>query len=251
MDVIIVDTRITVIVVEDRTSIAVYGGQAPKGIDGIDGNDGDPGADSIFTAKASGAEAAGGIDNEKGITALALASVTGWHEQAIDGGAFIAGSDLTDGGEYVTDETTTNKLVYDAVALDSGATEERYQAKIQAPPGWDLSTIKVKQVWTNEAGASPGDTVELGVRAVAIRDGDPVDSAWGPALVVSDSLEAAGDLQTTAATGPLSPGGTPAAGCTIWLEGYRNTDGADTMAEKCRVARLLVMFKLTNERSGY
>lgn len=177
--------------------------------------------------------------------------LVGWEEMDIDGGAFIAGSDITDGGEYVTVETASNLVAYDGVALDSGATEEKFQFAVKPPRRWDRGPVKFRYEWTGTAGASPGDTVEVGLMIQAIGDGDPLDSAWGTPQVVSDTLLSTGDFQVSPASPELTVSGGPAANDTLFCLGYRNTDGTDDMAEDCVVKKATIMFKLTNEASDY
>jgi hypothetical protein len=149
----------------------------------------------------------------------------------IDAGAMVART--TNGAASGTTETSSNDVMLDYFAFDGGATEEAVQFKIAMPDDWDRGTLKFKFKWSSATGSTAGDTVEWGIRAVAVSNDDALDASWGTAVTVSDTLLAndGADMQISAPTGALTVGGSPALGDMVFFEVYRNTDGTDDMTE--------------------
>ena len=132
-----------------------------------------------------------------------------------------------------TNEYGTNDIDLRYFAFDDGATKERVQFKMIMPEDWDRGTIKAKFYWSSATGSSVADTVEWGIKARAIDDNDAIDAALGTPQVISDTILAASgaDMQRTAATPALTVGNAAGLGDMVVFEVYRNTDGADAMAE--------------------
>ena len=157
----------------------------------------------------------------------------------------------TNGPASATWEYGTNDIDLNILAFDGGAIEERAQFTTIMPADWDRSTVKIKFYWTNASGASAGDTVEWGIKAGAISNGDPIDSTLGTAVTISDTLIADAYLQITSATAVMTVGGTPALGDMIQFEVYRNTDGTDDMTEDAWLLSVLIQYKKTNVVAGW
>jgi len=132
-----------------------------------------------------------------------------------------------------TKEYDTDKPEMRYFAFDSGATKERVQFRKRMPINWATNKITAKFYWSSAASSTAGDTVEWGIKAVALRNSDAIAAAFGTPQVVSDTLLAdnGGDWQASPATPALTIGGTPAAGAMACFEIYRNTDGTDDMTE--------------------
>jgi hypothetical protein len=132
-----------------------------------------------------------------------------------------------------TKEYDTDKPELRYFAFDSGATKERVQFRKRMPINWTLNKITAKFYWSSAASSTAGDTVEWGIKAVALRNHDAIAAAFGTPQVISDTLLAdnGGDMQISPATPALTIGGTPAAGAMACFEVYRNTDGTDDMTE--------------------
>jgi hypothetical protein len=150
-----------------------------------------------------------------------------------------------------TYEYGTNDQEFDYYAFDGGATEERVMFPIAMPDEWDRSTIKIKFYWSSATGSSISDTVEWGIKGVAISNDDALDVAQGTPQTVSDAILATNgaDLQVTAATSALTVGGSPALGDMINFEIYRNTDGTDDMAEDAWLFGVSIQYKRTTSPS--
>lgn len=140
----------------------------------------------------------------------------------------------TDGAAAAAvNEYATNDICLKYFAFGGGATEEAVQFATRMPEDWNLGTIKAKFDWSSASGSTSGDTVEWGLKAVALGDSDVIDEPLGTEQVISDTLLAddGTDLQLTDATPAITVDGTPALGDMIAFEAHRNTDGTDDMTE--------------------
>ncbi|MBI9092307.1 MAG: hypothetical protein JEZ12_24090 [Desulfobacterium sp.] len=158
----------------------------------------------------------------------------------------------TDGAVQLSKEFPNNKTNYDLFMFGSGTTEEAVQVSVVMPSRWDKGPIRFKFYFLNASGASVGDSVEWGARAVAISANESPDSAFGSPVFVSHTLTQAENLHITTASNPLTVGGSPASlGDIVQFEFFRNTDGADDMAEDAYLARVLIQCKLTNDTAEW
>lgn len=163
----------------------------------------------------------------------------------IDAGAMVPAT--TSPAATGTKEYGTNDLDADYFAFDAGATEERVQFKMVMPEDYNNGTVKAKFYWSSATGSTAGDTVEWGIKAVAIDNDGAMDAAKGTAVTVSDTLLAndGADLQISEATGAMTIGGTPALGKLVVFEVYRNTDGTDNMTEDAWLFGVLIQYQQT------
>ncbi len=152
---------------------------------------------------------------------------------------------LTDGAAPKATEYTVNKINLDVLTFDSGATEERAQATFTMPERWDRGPVKVRVFWSNATGASPGDTVEWGIKAAAITDGETLDKTLGAPVYISTPLLIDGGLEISAPTPELTVGGTVHLGDMVQWEIFRNTDGSDTMLQDAYLIGFEIQCKLT------
>ena len=130
-----------------------------------------------------------------------------------------------------TSEYGATTLFLKYFAFDGGGNEERCQFVMKMPPGWDLGTIRAKFHWDSSAGSTPGDTVEMAIQALALGSDDAIDTAFGTAQVISDTLLAQGDMHVTGATPAMTVDGSPARDDMVAFQVTRNTDGTDDMSE--------------------
>jgi len=138
-----------------------------------------------------------------------------------------------------TDGATTGNNEYGTAVTDTDyfafpkATSKRVQFKTRLPIGWDLGTVTAQFDWSSATGSTIGDTCEWGIKAVALRNGDAMNTALGTPQVISDTLLVSDGAQNqaTASTPALTIGGTPAARALCVFEVYRNVAGTDDMTE--------------------
>jgi hypothetical protein len=153
---------------------------------------------------------------------------------------------LTNGcSSQVQKESSTNKMNYVTVDFDH-IVAEYIQWRILLPDSYTGFPFIANFVWTAESGSG---NVRWGIQMCCIGNDDPIDSAWGTAVEVNDTLTAAYDLHTTEDTGNITPAGTPAGGKFLFVRVYR--DATDTVNDTLPVdAQLLgVKLELTMEYS--
>lgn len=134
----------------------------------------------------------------------------------------------------------------DIVTLDFDATTEEYaQFALPMPKSWNEGTITAQFRWSHGATTVNFGTV-WGIQAVAVSDDDAIAVAFGTAQTVTDTGGTTNDLYITAETGPITVGGSPAAGDTVFFRVYRKAaDGADTLAIDARL-HSVVLFITTD-----
>ena len=77
--------------------------------------------------------------------------------------------------------------------------------------------------------------VIFGVQAIALSNDDAIDTAFGTAQTVTDTLITALDVHVTSATSSITIAGTPATDDVIYFQIYRDADaGGDTLAVDAR-----------------
>lgn len=136
-------------------------------------------------------------------------------------------------------ETTTNKV--NIKVLDFDASSDEYACfNVPAPDYWDLSTITAQFYWTASTGS--GDVI-WGLQALARSNDDALDTAYGTAQTVTDTLIATGDEHITSATSAITVGGTPAKGDQVYFRVYRDADnGSDTLSGDARLIAVKIKF---------
>lgn len=138
-------------------------------------------------------------------------------------------------------ESSTNKINYAVLDFDASA-DEYAHFNIPMPKSWNLGTIKFRVQWSTTA--TDTDGVAWGLQAVAIADGDAIDTALGTAVVVTDVAQsAAGDVLTTAISDAVTIAGSPAAGELSFFRLFRDvSDAADVMAEDARLIGIEIFY---------
>lgn len=150
---------------------------------------------------------------------------TGIHQLLLPARCFYTRT--TNGAAYVEFETTTNDVMIPSFDFDPGATNEAIQFGFPAPKSWDESTVTAQFFWTATSGSG---NVIWGIQGLARSDDDALDTAFGTAQEVTDTLIATNDMHVTSATAAMTFGGTPAEGDWLFLQVYRNSASAsDTL----------------------
>jgi hypothetical protein len=136
-------------------------------------------------------------------------------------------------------ETSTNKINYQYLDFDP-ATQKYCQWQFSMPHDYDGGTITAKVKWGAASGA--GDAI-WGIQGVCIGDSVALDSAFGSAVEVTDTLVATADLQVSAATGAITLAGTPVADKWTVIQLYRKAaDGSDTLTTNARMVEVLLTY---------
>jgi hypothetical protein len=184
--------------------------------------------DAVSTAKV----AAEAITAAKLAPSVAPGKVGVW----IDAGAFVP--QITNGPAAGIVELATNKQPQLTLDFDQ-TTQEFAVAKWVPPKRWNLGTLTFVPYWTAAAGTA-AQTVIFQLEAVAIRNDDPLDAAYGTAQSSSDALIATGDCHIGPESSAITPAGTLAAADFLWLRIKR--DMADTLAADAKLLGIMLFF---------
>lgn len=170
------------------------------------------------------------LDDANGPAALTTLGAIGKTVLPVSAGAFTPRVALGPGS--TTTETATNKVVIRSLDFDP-STQEFAAVAIGMPKSWNLGTVTFRYRWTAASGAGG---VAFQLRAVALSDDDAIDTAYGTAVIVTDTLTAPGDVMLSAESAAITIGNTPAVGDTVWFELSRVVaDAADTLAVDARI----------------
>lgn len=150
----------------------------------------------------------------------------------------------TEGAASGTIETTTNRVMIKTLDFDT-ATQEFAQFSVQMPKGWNEGTVTFLAVWSHAATAT-NFGVAWSLAGLALSDDDAQDTAFGTAIVVTDTGGTTNDLYRTAESAAVTIGNTPAEGDVVVFQVARvPADGADTMAIDARLHGI-ALFYTTN-----
>jgi hypothetical protein len=142
----------------------------------------------------------------------------------------------TNGAAPATVETTTHDITYDTLDFDQ-TTSEGACFQFSFPQAWNAGTVKAKFYWTAAAGTG---TVIWSLRGGSLADDDALDTAYGTAQAVTDTLIATGDLHITSATAAITIAGSPAVDDWIYFEVSR--DVADTLNADARLVGIKLQY---------
>lgn len=132
-------------------------------------------------------------------------------------------------------EAGTNDVDYWTLDFDT-TTQEYAFWNLVTPDNYDAGTLTARFVWTAASGSGG---VRWGIAILSRSDDDAIDTAYGTAQEVSDTLLAAGDVHISAATSAITPGGTAAAGDQFFIRVYRLPSHADdTLAVDARLLQV-------------
>lgn len=103
------------------------------------------------------------------------------------------------------------------------------------PDGWNLGAVRFRFLWGHGATTTNFDVV-WSVQARVTRDDDLVADAFGTAVNVTDTGGTTNDYYVSDFTGSVTPSGTAAANCAMWIRIARlGSHGSDTMAVNARL----------------
>ncbi len=131
-------------------------------------------------------------------------------------------------GNLIVEEGTAGRPNRRYLPFDSSA-EEHAQFDFTFPNRWNGGTISFIAHWTADHNGTGG--VAWALRAVAVSDGEPIDTAFGNAVTVTDNGQsAAWDNLRTAESGAITIAGVPGDGDAIQFDIFRDPlNGADTI----------------------
>lgn len=196
--------------------------------------------DAIGTALQVGAGLTKTVDDGADTITIALEGV---HTIPVNAAAMVART--TNGAAAGSAETATNKVMTKTYDFDQ-TTDEFVQVAVPMPKGWNEGTVTVQFIWT---ATTTGDVV-WGAQALALSDDDALDTAFGTAQTVTDSVTAAGDLMQSAFTAAITVGGSPANEDVVWFQFYRDADNvSDTLAADAKLIGVRIKVTVAGDDS--
>lgn len=136
-------------------------------------------------------------------------------------------------------ELATNKVNYQSLDFDQTA-QEFAEFALQMPDNWDASTLTFRVAWTASAGTG---AVVWELQATALANDDAIDTAWGTAVEVTDTLIATSDMHDTGESGAVTVGNTPAAGEWVQFRIARDpANASDTLTADARLTGVRVEY---------
>jgi len=136
----------------------------------------------------------------------------------------------TSGAASGSAETTTNKVMVETLDFDTAA-DEFAQFSVAFPKSWNLGTVTAQFFWSNASGTG---TVAWAIQGMALADSDVLDTAFGTAVVTTDTVTTAGDLMVSAASTAVTIAGTPGDDELVYFQVYRDVS-ADTLGVDARL----------------
>lgn len=123
--------------------------------------------------------------------------------------------------------------------LDFNQTTQQYaQVRFTFQRKYNLSTITFDVAWSSTASSG---SVVWGLSAVALADGDALNTSFGSQVNVTDAVGSANTVRRTAVSGAVTIGNTPAVSDAIFLQITRVTgDASDDMAADARLAEVRI-----------
>lgn len=137
-------------------------------------------------------------------------------------------------------EFGTNNVDHYFMDFDKDANEYA-QWSLAMPSDWDAGTFTAQYHWTFASPGAPAETVDWGGQGIASGDDDPLDTAWGGAVLVTDTAIAIGDRHISVASAAITFAGTPAAGEGLQFRCYRNV-ATDDLGSDARLIGVMLTF---------
>lgn len=150
----------------------------------------------------------------------------------------------TAGAASASLESTTNAVNY--AVLDFDATVDEYaHFNVSFPEKWNKGTLTFQVLWSTDA--TDTDGVAWGLQAVFVPDDSAIDTAYGTPVVVTDAAQsAAGEINVTSESTPVTIAGTIGASGMVFFRLFRDvSDAADTMTEDARLIGIKVFYNVT------
>ena len=129
------------------------------------------------------------------------------------------------------------------VVLDFDASaDEHAQFSFAFPKSWNESTVSFQVFWTSAGAVTTG--VAWALQAVALADGDPTQTAYGSAVVITDNAQSvANDTYVSAESSAITIAGTPGENELVYFRVFRDiSDGADNMTQDARLIGIKLFF---------
>jgi hypothetical protein len=170
------------------------------------------------------------LDDADASTARTTLGVQGKQTLSLPAGAWTPRVSLGPGSTIT--QSTTNNVLVKSLDFDT-STQEFAACAIGMPESWNEGTVTFRARWTAESGSGG---VAWQLRAVAASDGDAIDTAYGAAVIVTDTLILAKSMHITSESAAITIAATPAARDTVIFEIARvPADAGDTLGVDARL----------------
>lgn len=176
--------------------------------------------DATLTALASVVTAASKVIYATGSDTFSTTNIFGLQTIWVPAGSMIKRTTLPPADYNV--ELASNLVMVNGLAFDAAA-DEFAQFDVRFPKSWNEGTVTAIMHWTAASGS--GDVI-WGLQGLARSNDDPLDTAFGTAQTATDTLIAANDEHTSAATSAITIGGTPAEADRVIFQVYRDANAA-------------------------
>jgi hypothetical protein len=146
-------------------------------------------------------------------------------------------------------ETSTNKVMIETKDFDTAA-DEFVQFFVQMPESWDGGTVTAQFIWSH-----PVTTVNFGVawavQGLSLANDDALDTAFGTAVVTTDTGGTTDDSFITAESAAVTISNTPAKGDFVIFQIFRDvSDAGDTLAVDARLHGLNIIYTTTSSEDN-
>lgn len=143
-------------------------------------------------------------------------------------------------------ELATNRVMVQTLDFDQ-TIQEFAQFTWMPPRGWNKGTVTAVFHWTAAAGTGG---VAWALSGLARSDGDVLDTAFGTAIQVTDTLIATNDEHRTAETAAITIGGTPIEDDRVIFQVQRNpADAADTLTADAKLLGISLFYDVQTPTS--
>lgn len=141
-------------------------------------------------------------------------------------------------------ETTTNRVNYKTVDFVGSGTNKQFAAfNIPAPDYWDLGNMKARFYWSAVSGS--GGAV-WGIQGLSRSHNKALDTAYGTAQEVIQTLTSTNFQQTTNYTSSFTLAGTPAKSDSLFFQIYRDPNSsADTVSTNISLMGISLKFNVS------
>ena len=148
---------------------------------------------------------------------------------------------ITNGPSLGSLETSTNKVNVSTLDFDP-TTQEFAQFQVAMPKSWDEGTVTFEAIWYH-----PATTVNFGVvwsmAGVALSDGNALDTAFGTAVLVTDTGGTTNAVYDSPESSAVTIGNTPAENDYVVFQVARvPADAGDTLAVDARLLGVKVFY---------
>ena len=177
------------------------------------------------------------------------ANMSGIGKQTIFIPAAGAVSRTTSGAPGALIETPTNDVMIQTKDFDASA-DEFVQFFVQMPESWDAGTVLAQFIWSH-AVTTVNFGVAWAVQGLALDDDDAIDTAFGAAVVTTDTGGTTDDLFITADSAVVTISNTPAKSDWVVFQVFRDvSDAGDTLAIDARLHGLRIVYTTTSSEDN-